>query len=158
MIRYGYDEPDEEEMDLVSALDDALEQREIIAAVDHRQDCVHRRRTVKEIPSTKTLSRMDEHHTFCKDCNTPLGVKLLNTRTTGKRLRDWAKNRPCPHRNGYWKEGEEGKTALCSKCQEVVPNPGKFEWWKAGLEPVGDDPSKDEIQSFSVGKLKEMKA
>lgn len=158
MIRYGYDEPDEEEMDLVTELQ---EDSEIIAAVDHRQGCLHVRQTVKQIFSTNTASRMDELHTFCKDCKIPLEVKKLNTRTTGKRTKawkDWGVNRPCAHRNGYWKDGEEGKTAICSACKGVVPNPEKFEWSKAGLEPFGDDPSQDEIQSFAVGELKEMEA
>ena len=151
LIRYGDpDEPDEEEMDLVTALQDEPEQGEIIAAVDHRNNCTHRRQTVKQIPSTMTASRMDELHTFCKDCKAPLDLKKLNTRTTGKRVKDWGKPQPCQHRNGHWKDGEEGKTALCSACEEVVPNPEKFEWSKAGLEPVGDDPSQDEIMSFQL--------
>ena len=147
MIRYGYDAPDEEEMDLVSELHNDME---IVADVDHRQGCLHIRQTVKQIFSTKTASRMDELHTFCKDCKAPLEVKKLNTRSTGKRVRDWGKPRPCQHHNGYWKEGEEGKTALCSTCKEIVPNPEKFQWSKAGLEPFGDNPNQDEIISFKV--------
>lgn len=158
IIRSGCDGPDEEEMDLVTALNDEPEQGEIIAGVDHRSKCTHNRITVKQIPSTKTLSRMDELHTFCKDCKTFLEFKKLKTRTTGKRVQDREKTMPCRHRNGHWKEGEEGKIAICSACDGVVPNPEKFEWLKVGLEPVGDDPSKDEIQSFMVGELKEMKA
>ena len=158
MIHYGYDEPDEEEMDFVSALQDGQERGEIIAGVDHRQDCRHLRKTIKQIPSTKTKSRMDELHTFCKGCKKPLKVRKLDTRTIGKRIRGQNKPMPCQHRHGHWKDGEEGKTALCTVCKEVVPNPKKFEWLKAGLEPVGDDPSKDEIQSFAVGELKEMEA
>ena len=157
IIHYGHDEPDEEEMDLVTALEDEPEQGEIAAVVDHSK-CIHRRQTVKQIPSTTTASRMDELHTFCKDCKTFLELRKLNTRTTGKRAKDWGKPRPCQHHNGHWKEGEEGKVAICSSCKEVVPNPEKFEWLKAGLEPMGDDPSKDEIQSFAVGELKEMEA
>lgn len=158
MIRYGFDAPDEEEMDLVTALPDKDEQGEIIAKVDHRKGCSHLRVTVKQIFSTKTASRMDELHTFCKDCNAPLEVQRLETRTTGRRIQDWIKPQSCQHRSGHWKEGEEGKTAICSACEKVVPNPEKFEWLKAGLEPLGDDPSKDEIQSFAVGELKEMEA
>jgi len=158
MIHYGYDEPDEEEMDFVSALQDGQERGEIIAGVDHRQDCRHLRKTIKQIPSTKTKSRMDELHTFCKSCKKPLNVKKLSTRTAGRRTQGRNENMPCQHRHGHWKDGEEGKTALCTVCKEVVPNPKKFEWLKAGLEPVGDDPSKDEIQSFVVGELKEMEA
>jgi hypothetical protein len=150
MIRYGYDDPDEEEMDLVSALQDESDQGEIIAAVDHRDNCVHRRQTVRQIPSTKTGSRMDELHTFCKDCKRPLEIQQLKTRTTGKRIRDWGKPMPCQHHNGHWKDGEEGKTAICSACDEVVPNPEKFEWSKAGLEPVGDDPEQDVMQHFTM--------
>jgi hypothetical protein len=150
IIRYGYDEPDEEEMDLVTALKDEPEQGEIIAAVDHRKDCPHRRQTVKQIPSTKTESRMDELHTFCKDCKSFLEIQKLKTRTTSRKFKDWGKPLPCQHRNGHWKDGEEGKTAICSSCEEVVPNPEKFEWSKAGLEPVGDDPEQDVIQHFNV--------
>jgi hypothetical protein len=151
LVRYGDpDEPDEEEMDLVTALQDEADQGEIIAAVDHRNDCPHRRQTVKQIPSTKTESRMDELHTFCKDCKQSLEIQKLKTRTTSRKAKDWGKPMPCQHRNGHWKDGEEGKTALCSDCKEVVPNPEKFEWSKAGLEPVGDDPSQDEIQSFHM--------
>jgi hypothetical protein len=157
IIRYGYDEPDEEEMDLVTALKDEHEQGEIIAAVDHRKDCPHRRQTVKQIPSTKTESRMDELHTFCKDCKSFLEIQKLKTRTTSRKIKDWGKPLPCQHRNGHWKDGEEGKTAICSNCDEVVPNPEKFEWSKAGLEPVGDDPEQDEIQHFAVS-AKEMVA
>lgn len=158
LILYGRDEPDEEEMDLVTAPNDDPEQGEIIAAVDHRSKCTHIRVTVKQIPATKTASRMDELHTFCKDCKTFLELKKLKTRSTGKRTPIFGKPRECQHHNGYWKEGEEGKVAICSSCKKVVPNPEKFEWLKAGLETLGDDPSKDEIQSFAVGELKEMEA
>lgn len=154
LIRYGFDAPDEEEMDLVSGLE---EESEITAGIDHRKSCEHRRVTVKQIPSTKTASRMDELHTFCKDCKSFLELKKLNSRSTGKRSIDHSKPLLCQHRNGHWKEGEEGKIAICSSCDEIVPNPNKFEWLKAGLEPVGDDPDQDVLQHFSTNN-KEMVA
>jgi hypothetical protein len=154
LIRYGFDDPDEEEMDLVTELHEDME---IVADIDHGKVCLHRRTTVKQIPSTKTASRMDELHTFCKDCKDFLELKKLNSRSTGKRSIDYSKPAPCQHRNGFWKEGEEGKTALCSDCNTVVGDPSKFEWMKAGLEPLGDNPELDELQHFSVN-LKEMEA
>jgi len=149
IIQYGSDHPSEEEMSLVDS-----QPTEVVAKIDASK-CIHRRTTVKQIPSTKTASRMDELHTFCKDCKGFLTLRKLNSRSVVS-ARDWGKPVPCQHPNGSWKEGEEGKTAICSKCDSVVPNPQKFEWGKAGLEPFGDDPEKDEIQSFSM--LKEMEA
>lgn len=152
MILYGVDDPDEEEMDLVSELNDEDTTRgEILAVVDHRPTCMHRRTTIRQIPSTKTASRMDELHTFCKDCKAALGLQKMNTRTTLQRSREWLDRGPkvCYHPNGTWKEGEEGKTAICSSCKGVVPNPNKFRWEEVGLEPFGDDPELDEIQSFT---------
>lgn len=159
IVQYGHDDPDEEEMDLVSSLTEEIPaDGEILALVDHRE-CLHRRTTIKQIPSIKTASRMDELHTFCKDCKSFLALQKLNTRSISSRSKDGWFNRkpaPCRHPNGTWKEGEEGTTAICSSCKEVVPNPDKFQWAKAGLEPFGDDPELDEIQSFT--NLKAMEA
>lgn len=156
IIQYGYG-PDEEEMDLVDHTDaiKAVSPPVINAQIDASK-CRHRRTTVKQIASTKTSSRMDELHTFCKDCKEFLGLRKLTSRSPAFPSRNWSKPAACTHRNGSWKEGEEGKTAICSSCDEIVPNPQKFEWQKAGLEPFGDDPELDEIQSFNV--LKEMEA
>jgi hypothetical protein len=52
-----------------------------------------------------------------------------------------------------WKEGEEGKVALCSDCKEVHPSPQTMLWEKVGLEPFGDDPEKDEIQTFNTPQI-----
>jgi hypothetical protein len=51
---------------------------------------------------------------------------------------------PCRHPNARWAEGREGKDAVCTKCEAPIENPGRFLWEAAGLEPFGDDPSKDE--------------
>lgn len=150
IIQYG---PDEEEMDLVPT--DSKDTPEIVAKIDASK-CLHRRTTVKQIPSTMTASRMDELHTFCKDCKGFLSLRKLNSRSPAFPSRNWSKPAPCQHPNGSWKEGEEGKTAICSKCDAIIPNPEKFQWEKAGLEPFGDDPEQDEIQSLNV--LKEMEA
>lgn len=154
ILQYGpnaFEGPDEEEMDLVDPMDKDGS-GEIRAIVSHG-DCSHRRTTVKQIPAAKTASRMNELHTFCKDCKTSIGIQITRTRTSGigSRSSDWKREPlPCQHLKAVWKEGEEGKVALCADCKEEHPRPESVHWSKAGLEPFGDDPDKDEIISFDV--------
>lgn len=77
--------------------------------------------------------------TYCKDCRRELSLELL-TKETETALQ-------CQHKAAEWVEGQEGKVAKCSapNCDYIMPNPEKFLWREAGLEPFGDDPGADEV-------------
>jgi len=52
----------------------------------------------------------------------------------------------CEHKSVLWVKNKEGKEAYCTACNLApVPNPEKYNWVYAGLEPYGDDPSLDQI-------------
>lgn len=55
----------------------------------------------------------------------------------------------CNHRLVAWVEGEEGKIAVCMNCNLTpIPKPENYTWEKSGLEPFGDSPSEDKVESL----------
>jgi hypothetical protein len=144
-----------EESVLMSPADD--DSPEITATLERGKvgsDCTHRRTTFRQVYAHEgTASDSDELHEFCKDCRRIVNVRVLSSKTAAKRggralVNNFLK-RACPHREGSWKKGEEGKVALCSSCGEPIPNPGKLNWVSVGLEPYGDNPEQDVIVRFS---------
>jgi hypothetical protein len=133
--------------------EEPVEEQEIVARIEPagRSVCKHIRTTYRQMPASRTESGKDEMQQYCKRCHRVLKTTPLPARILGEK-----KPRKCPHRNGYWKKGEEGRTAICSDCNEVVPDPNKFEWSRAGLEPVGDNPEEDELHHFVCGGQEEV--
>jgi hypothetical protein len=75
---------------------------------------------------------------YCKDC------RQVVKKTVFKGSGAPVKVENCEHPGAEWVEGKEGKEAICTKCQGPIPNPETYQWATAGLEPYGDDPTKDE--------------
>lgn len=104
-------------------------------------NCKHVRTKAKQINSHNNSSSYLE--TYCKDCHTV--VKRVYLKTFIK------KNEVCQHRYAEWVEGKEGKIARCADkvgCVHHITEEkklNKIKWESVGLEPYGDDPSKDEI-------------
>ena len=73
--------------------------------------------------------------TQCRDC------KQILEDILGTGQRKDAKT--CPHKGAEWVPGQEGSNARCTGCGDPIENPETFEWIEVGLEPFGDDPSKD---------------
>lgn len=161
-------EPDEEEMDLVEGTEDTKDLRqgrEIRASIISGGDvnCSHVRTTMKMVKSGQTDSGKDEIRVYCKDCRRTIRRDILGT-TTSKRGSSrgtggfWQRQRerladlPCRHPKATWKEGEEGKTALCTSCGEPHPNPERLDWTSVGLEPYGDNPDEDEFEIIPARK------
>lgn len=98
--------------------------------------CEHVRTTVSYPKTSKGTTRRE----YCKDCR-----QVVSEVWTGSKVTD--KSAVCKHSHAEWVPGKEGKEARCAnpECQAPIENPARFTWEKAGLEPFGDDPSKDEV-------------
>lgn len=148
--------PDEEEMDSVG------EQKpgKVVGTVHLGEDrgCAHHRTTVRQVRANAAGSKREELRTVCKDCRQVIRIKVLESPTERgltRRSREDSKwpeflePAECVHPRVRWKAGQEGRIAICSKCDEEVPEPEKYEWSSVGLEPYGDDPDSDEIICLS---------
>lgn len=102
-------------------------------AVQASGSCKH----IHKVMTQKRDKRLKTKITSCRDC----GLKLSAVVEPGKLA-------PCPCQDAVWVKGKEGKEAICDKCQAPIQDPGRFLWVLAGLEPVGDDPTKDQIISL----------
>ncbi len=147
LVREG-EGADEEEMDLVSGNKTEIEARIISKGT---KGCDHKRSTYTQVPPESTVSGEYELHQYCKTCKVWVGVQEMGKRQKTGGFNFKAREKKCYHK-GRWKEGEEGKIAICSLCSEVIPDPQRFEWMRVGLEPFGDDPAADEILHIEVGK------
>lgn len=143
----------EDEDDLTDILEEGGEddvrtggETQIIASLEADGGvCEHPRTKIRRITGSMSEALLE---TYCKDCRKVVMTKQVQGTTklglSQSRKKD-KKPKVCTHSSAHWKEGEEGRTAICSDCQGIVPNPQKFEWIKAGLEPFGDDPEQDEV-------------
>ena len=76
--------------------------------------------------------------TECLRCRKTLSITKSGAKTNKK-------EGPCQHSKAIWTPGKEGKEAQCSQCKAPIQDPGRFQWEAVGLEPLGDDPSLDEV-------------
>jgi len=117
------------------------DEKEISISADlKRQDsstnCHHTSVTVSFVTENDGVKYLRE---FCKGCRRVIRKKKAQTTST-------ASPKECEHLSAAWVEGKEGKEAYCSECKlSPLPNPEIYNWRSVGLEPYGDDPSKDEI-------------
>lgn len=109
------------------------------------KDCEHLRirKTFR-----KDAQGITHEETFCKMCDSYLGeeeITPLVARITKKK-----DTRDCKHPSAEWVPGQEGKVARCGEpgCEFVLKKAHTYRWREAGLEPYGDDPSKDEVLFF----------
>lgn len=116
--------------------------------------CRHVRTTMRRVISddlgAEGEDNCDALQTYCKDCrNVVRTVLVAKTRVGGKKKKK--KDKPCQHRYLAWVEGQEGQVAQCCDkvgCKHQIDDPEilkTFKWESAGLEPYGDDPSRDEV-------------
>jgi hypothetical protein len=108
----------------------------IVANLRREKQCPHHRVRIQE-------HRVGERHFLeevCRDCSKLLRRRLLRPREK--------EEGPCTHSKALWTPGKEGQEAFCPKCKMIHENPGKFSWQDVGLEPLGDDPTKDELMSL----------
>ena len=156
------EDPVKEEIDFVGTRKSRSKKKrpEIIATVSPNKSknlqCQHKRTTIRQVRSNQAKSGLDEMHSYCRDCKQVYEVKELDKKTHLSSFFNRFKQ-GCQHPRVQWKEGEEGKTAICSNsdCATVIDNPQRFNWVDVGLEPFGDDPSEDEITTIPA-KGKEM--
>jgi len=153
------EDPDEEEMDLVEETKEESS-RPIVAQIsmEDGKGCGHLKTTVRQKSASSTDSGLEELHFYCRDCRKIYRKDVLSSKhhqTSGNSLEQTARVGPCRHPSGIWKEGEEGKTALCGLCREPLENPDNIAWVAAGLEPYGDNPEEDEILVIPAQNKKE---
>jgi len=109
--------------------------------------------TCAHTATTVTFTRSDGEHfrqEKCKRCDRILKREPfdLDSRVrVSKRKTKRDPDEPCTHPRVLWVEGKEGQEAYCAEknCGQIVPNPEKYSWISAGLEPYGDDPAKDQF-------------
>lgn len=107
------------------------------------KDCPHShtRRTYR-----KDAQGLTHEEVFCKMCDVWLSEEELTPLTAhiSKKPKD------CRHSSAQWVPGKEGKVAQCGEpeCGFILKKAHTYRWREAGLEPFGDDPSKDEVLFF----------
>lgn len=149
------EDPDEEEMDLVEETKEE-NSRAIVAQIsmEDGRECSHLKTTVRQKSASSTDSGLEELHFYCRDCGKVYRKDVLSSKGRLDR-QPAARVGPCRHPSGIWKEGEEGKTALCGLCKEPLEEPDNVAWVAAGLEPYGDNPEEDEILVIPAQNKKE---
>ena len=132
---------DEDEDEIFEGEDAAVakKQGEVVAEIDiaPEGDCRQSGRHVRTVVRVKRKNDEVFSETYCKDC------RAVIKRTEGKTTK--AAKAECLHPGAEWKEGLEGKEAVCTGCGEPIEDPSIFDWVGASLEPYGDDPTKDEV-------------
>ncbi len=103
-------------------------------------ECLHIHKTVRKIPANGRGRKQDVLQTLCRRCDAKLGKPRVCGSPFRNNLKDPGK---CECTEAEWKEGEEGRTAICYECGQVSTNPTKYRWSEVGLEPYGDDPELD---------------
>lgn len=117
-----------------------------------KKDCPHShtRKTYRN-----DVQGITHEEVFCKMCSSWLSEEEVTPLTAriSKRKKD------CEHRHAEWVPGQEGKVARCAEphCGFILERAHTYRWQEAGLEPFGDDPSKDEVLFFGGNEM-EMKA
>jgi hypothetical protein len=129
------EDPDEDEVELSA----------IIVPDEEGEVCAHLRKTVRKIPADGKKQKYDILQTQCRACGENVGQPRVCGSYDVTVSKDPA---DCQHTEAEWKEGEEGKTAICYDCGGVAPNPGKYQWSSVGLEPLGDNPDDDEMETI----------
>ena len=115
---------------------------------DSDTNCHHTRTTITFVTGSDGLQYK---RIYCKSCRRV--VKRTNvskpkkTLTEKEREEEYEKlKETCEHKQVLWVQGKEGKEAYCTHCDfSPVPEPGKYNWSYVGLEPYGDEPTKDEV-------------
>ncbi len=125
----------------------AGDELEVVAVVTPQANgtvkCFHTHKTVRKIPADGRKRKLDVLQTQCRQCGEDVG----KPRVCGSPFKGVSKDpKACKHDEAEWKEGEEGKIAICFDCGEPSPNPGKYKWADVGLEPFGDDPETDTLE------------
>ncbi len=123
--------------------DDEIELAAIITPTEDGTTCFHTHKTVRKLPANGKGRKLDVLQTQCRRCGEDIG----KPRVCGSPFKATSKDpKICKHEEAEWKEGKEGKVAICFECGEEAPDPGKYKWSMVGLEPYGDDPSEDELE------------
>jgi hypothetical protein len=107
------------------------------------QICDHTHKIIRRVRGVGRKRKFDAFQAECARCGVPIGKPRV---IAGKKLVRVADSATCAHREAAWKEGEEGQVAICGDCNEIAPDPGKYRWASAGLEPYGDDPEQDTVE------------
>ncbi len=112
---------------------------EVVAEIDiaPEGDCRQNGRHTRTTMRWKRLNGDMFQETYCKDCRQV--IKRAETQRQ-RRIPE-----ECQHLNAEWVGGHEGSEATCTECKAPIPNPETYQWISAGLEPYGDDPTKDEV-------------
>lgn len=102
--------------------------------------CIRGGSHTRTTTSWRKLNGGQVREVYCKDCRTTIETAYNTGKLRSKRL--------CTHPDAEWVDGKEGKEAICINpfCRALVPNPGTYNWVVAGLEPYGDDPTKDKAE------------
>lgn len=136
IVQMAQEEEEEEAMSREIEVNATLERELVDLAIegDCRQNGKHARTEVR-------FRRKNEEvysEQYCKDCRQVIKRTLAKGSAAPSTV-------PCEHPGAEWVEGLEGKEAVCTKCKGPIPNPETYQWANVGLEPFGDDPSKDEV-------------
>jgi len=125
----GYEGEDEED----ATVSTHLRRRWLGRLADEKlsDDCPHKKTSVTWREAKTQTIRTE----ICKDCGERIAHSV-----------EKKKDKTCKHGKAEWILGKEGKEAQSANvaCRAVIDNPQRFEWIKVGLEPFGDDPTKDE--------------
>lgn len=92
--------------------------------------------------------KKEVYQKICVHCG-----EILEERKTGRLRKGKKKGRSekkrkekCAHHSARWVRGQEGHVAECPSCGlNPLPEVESYPWVRCGLEPPGDDPSKDEV-------------
>jgi len=126
------------EVDQEPEVEEPVARPEVVAEVEIAPagDCLKGGNHIRTTVRWKRKNGEMFSETYCKDCRKV--VRTVHTQI------DRPSERVCQHPGAEWVEGEEGKKAVCTACKGDIPNPETYHWVDSGLEPFGDDPSKDE--------------
>jgi hypothetical protein len=132
VIQRAQEEEEEQEMVRAHEVSAQLERNAVILAPEG--DCRQNGRHVRTEVRYRRKNDESFSEQYCKDCR----QVIKRTVFKGPEIKN------CDHPGAEWIEGMEGKEAVCTKCKGPIPNPETYQWESAGLEPYGDDPTKDE--------------
>lgn len=135
--------PEEENMGEIIVSRGKIERKKL------ERNCLH---TYIRTTYRKDVQGVTHEERVCKMCDSWLGedeITPLTARITKKKDK-----RDCKHQTAEWVPGKEGKVARCGElgCEFILKKAHTYKWREAGLEPFGDDPSKDEILLFGEHK------